>query len=49
LVVDPDDQAQVDQVFNSGGAGMFAKPQEYTSEAPPYSNLCESIKHTDSY
>jgi len=29
LVVDPDDEAEVARVFNSGGAGMFAKPQEY--------------------
>ncbi|CRG86869.1 beta-lactamase family protein [Talaromyces islandicus] len=29
LVVDRDDRAQVDQIFNSGGGGMFAKPQEY--------------------
>lgn len=32
LVVDPDNKAEVDRVFNSGGAGMFAKPQEYCSE-----------------
>ncbi|OIW27644.1 beta-lactamase/transpeptidase-like protein [Coniochaeta ligniaria NRRL 30616] len=29
LVVDPDNEAEVARVFNSGGAGMFAKPQEY--------------------
>ncbi|KAI9368720.1 beta-lactamase/transpeptidase-like protein [Aspergillus egyptiacus] len=29
LVVDPDDEAEVARVFNSGGAGMFAKPQDY--------------------
>ncbi|KAJ6109266.1 hypothetical protein N7486_001500 [Penicillium sp. IBT 16267x] len=29
LVVDPDNKAEVARVFNSGGAGMFAKPQEY--------------------
>lgn len=34
LVVDPDDKAEVARVFNSGGAGMFAKPQEYCSEYP---------------
>lgn len=32
LVVDPDNKAEVARVFNSGGAGMFAKPQEYCSE-----------------
>lgn len=32
LVVDPDDKAEVARVFNSGGAGMFAKPQDYCSE-----------------
>jgi len=29
LVVDPDNEAEVGRIFNSGGAGMFAKPQEY--------------------
>ncbi|KAJ5292161.1 hypothetical protein N7478_001412 [Penicillium angulare] len=29
LVVDPENTAEVARVFNSGGAGMFAKPQEY--------------------
>lgn len=33
LVVDLEDQAEVDKIFNSGGAGMFAKPQEYCSES----------------
>lgn len=32
LVVDPDNKDEVDRVFNSGGAGIFAKPQEYCSE-----------------
>ena len=32
LVVDIDDPAQTDTIFNSGGAGMFAKPQEYCSK-----------------
>jgi hypothetical protein len=36
LVVDPDNKAEVARVFNSGGAGMFAKPQEYCSEKPRY-------------
>lgn len=29
LVINPNDKAQVASVFNSGGAGMYAKPQEY--------------------
>lgn len=29
LVVDPDNSAEVDKLFHSGGAGMFARPQEY--------------------
>ncbi|QYT03301.1 Beta-lactamase class C [Trichoderma simmonsii] len=29
LVVNPDDESETRRVFNSGGAGMFAKPQEY--------------------
>ncbi|KAL7782419.1 beta-lactamase/transpeptidase-like protein [Trichoderma ceciliae] len=29
LVVDPDNVPEKRRVFNSGGAGMFAKPQEY--------------------
>ncbi|KAJ5779268.1 Beta-lactamase-like protein [Penicillium paradoxum] len=29
LVVDPENKAEVARVFNSGGAGIFAKPQEY--------------------
>ncbi|KAL4971589.1 beta-lactamase/transpeptidase-like protein [Aspergillus desertorum] len=29
LVVDLTDEAEVKRIFNSGGAGMFAKPQEY--------------------
>ncbi|EAU31610.1 conserved hypothetical protein [Aspergillus terreus NIH2624] len=29
LVIDPDNKAEVGRLFNSGGAGMFAKPQEY--------------------
>lgn len=32
LVVDPDNETEVARVFNSGGAGMFAKPQDYCSE-----------------
>ena len=35
LVIDDADTATVSNVFNSGGAGMYAKPQEYTSECPP--------------
>ncbi|KFH43787.1 Esterase-like protein [Hapsidospora chrysogenum ATCC 11550] len=29
LVVDPDNESEVARIFNSGGAGMFSKPQEY--------------------
>ncbi|KAI3574091.1 beta-lactamase/transpeptidase-like protein [Fusarium oxysporum f. sp. albedinis] len=29
LVIDPDNEAEAASVFNSGGAGMFAQPQEY--------------------
>lgn len=32
LVVGPDNETEVARVFNSGGAGMFAKPQDYCSE-----------------
>lgn len=34
LVIDPDNEAEVKQLLNSGGAGMFAKPQEYTRKSP---------------
>lgn len=37
LVVDPDNSAEVARVFNSGGAGMFARPQEYCSKCNPTS------------
>lgn len=33
LVVDPDNEAEVARILNSGGAGLFAKPQEYCSES----------------
>jgi len=32
LVIDPDNKSDVAQIFNSGGAGMFAKPQDYCSK-----------------
>ena len=32
LTLDPDNKDEVTRVFNSGGAGMFAKPQDYCSE-----------------
>lgn len=32
LVVDPSDKTEVDKIFNSGGAGMFAKPSDYCSK-----------------
>ena len=31
LMIDPGDKAAEDNLFNSGGAGLFAKPQEYCS------------------
>lgn len=34
LVIDPNNKEEVARVFNSGGAGMFAKPQEYCSKMP---------------
>lgn len=46
LVVDLENRAQIDQIFNSGGAGMFARPQEYCSETIPRPHfVCASIKH----
>jgi CubicO group peptidase (beta-lactamase class C family) len=33
LVVDPNDEAEVARIFTSGGAGMFAKPQEYARKS----------------
>lgn len=30
-VVDLENEAEVARIFNSGGAGMFAKPQDYCS------------------
>lgn len=38
LVVNPDNVAETRRVFNSGGAGMFARPQEYCSKPYPYLN-----------
>ncbi|MBE3046826.1 serine hydrolase [Candidatus Bathyarchaeota archaeon] len=35
VVVDTEDEETVARVFNSGGAGMYAKPQEYTSTSTP--------------
>jgi hypothetical protein len=32
LVVDLANRPEVARVFNSGGAGMFAKPQDYCSK-----------------
>lgn len=40
LVIDPDNVAETCRVFNSGGAGLFARPQEYCSK--PYSHLNNS-------
>ncbi|KAK8017896.1 beta-lactamase/transpeptidase-like protein [Apiospora rasikravindrae] len=45
LEIDLDDETQRSQVFNSGGAGIFAKPQEYCIEemfrnqVPDFPNL----------
>lgn len=39
LVVDLDNKAEVDSVFNSGGAGMYAKPQDYCSTFPLLLNI----------
>ena len=36
VVVDTEDEGAVARVFNSGGAGMYAKPQEYTSKPHTY-------------
>ena len=33
LVVDLENKAEVARVFNSGGAGIFAKPQDYCSKS----------------
>lgn len=33
LVINPDNEFETRLVFNSGGAGMFAKPQEYCSKS----------------
>lgn len=47
LVVNPNDSAAVKAVFNSGGAGMFAKPQEYCSKLKlpsPVSLSCSSMR-----
>lgn len=32
LAIDPNDEVQTRTIFNSGGAGMFAKPQEFCSK-----------------
>ena len=42
LVVDLDRKSEIDRIFNSGGAGMFAKPQDYCStsaQIPPVPSL----------
>jgi CubicO group peptidase (beta-lactamase class C family) len=33
LAIDPENRAEVGAVFNSGGAGMFARPQDYCSKS----------------
>lgn len=42
LVVSHDNEAQLAAVFHSGGAGMFAKPQEYCSKLSFMSVPCLS-------
>jgi hypothetical protein len=42
LVVDPDDEAEVARVFNSGGAGMFAKPGEYARKFLPRQSVFDA-------
>lgn len=37
LLIDPDNVAETRQVFNSGGSGIFARPQEYCSK--PYLHI----------
>jgi CubicO group peptidase (beta-lactamase class C family) len=39
LVVDPDDEEEVKRVFNSGGAGMFARVGDYCSMSSPFNFL----------
>lgn len=46
LVVDPDNESEVARIFNSGGAGMFSKPQEYARKCHPSQNSPESIIST---
>lgn len=36
LVINHDNEAEVGALFHSGGAGMFAKPQEYCSKLSVY-------------
>ena len=45
LVVDPENKAEVVRVFNSGGAGVFAKPQEYCSESKVTSRYRQDSTH----
>ena len=46
LVIDPNDESEVARVFNSGGAGMFAKPQEYARElSPPHTRYTHKNPH----
>ena len=39
LVVNLGNEAEVKRLFNSGGAGMFAKPQEYCSMPQSFPRL----------
>ena len=40
LVVDLNNKDEVNRVFNSGGAGMYAKPQDYCSTSSSYPSNC---------
>lgn len=43
IVVDLTDEKKVGEIFNSGGAGMFARPQEYCSASTPPRATCFCI------
>lgn len=45
LVVDLENEAEVARVFNSGGAGIFTKPQEYCSESRVVPGTCRDLIH----
>lgn len=45
LVADLKNDAEVARVFNSGGAGIFAKPQEYCSKSRVAPRSCQDSIH----